>query len=208
MGSVLSRLSVSARRFGRDPRGTASVEFVVSMPIFLILFGFIGGFGELVSQREHLDSAVFDATRLISQAPASWENPDGTPSVDANGKAVPSVYPYFHDEARALIAERMGIDLTSVPSDASPHPVEIATSFTEHTLGTGPNTFTFYHLEVSATVEFNAPMLYLLASVGMIDSVRPHTFAMNSQQAARYVSSIPVGSQPCSAVDRAAGLCV
>ncbi|MEM9047531.1 MAG: TadE family protein [Pseudomonadota bacterium] len=207
MNSLFRRLAVRTGRFGRECRGSASVEFVISMPIFMILFGFIGGFGELVSQREHLDSAVFDATRLISQAPASWENPDGTPSLDENGNKVPSIYPFFEAQARQVVADRMGVDL-STWDPADPDPVQISTKLTEMTITSGDAPATFYHVEMTAVVEFNAPMLNMIASLGLISSVRPHTFAMQSTQAARYISTVAVGLKPCPSVDRAAGLCV
>lgn len=206
MVCLLRRLAVRSRRFGTERQGSASVEFVVSMPIFMLLFGFIGGFGELVSQREHLDSAVFDATRLISQAPAGWENPDGTYSKDEDGNQVPRVYPYFEDQARQLIAERMDIDLASW-DPADPDPVQITTTFTRFTIGNETPT-AFYHVEVTAVVEFNAPMLNLIASMGIIESVRPHTFAMQSTQTARYTSSVAIGVKPCPSADRVAGICV
>ncbi|MEM9048586.1 MAG: TadE/TadG family type IV pilus assembly protein [Pseudomonadota bacterium] len=193
--------------FSKDRSGTATVEFVICLPFILVMIAFVGSFGELVSQREQLDSATFDATRLLSRAPAGWENSDGTASVDGDGNAVPAIQAHFQSEARALIAERMGVDLTGTTPNSATDPVRVSVNLRMMTTGRTMRT-NFYLIELSATVAFDSPLLAIVAAFGLVESNHPEKFTMNAVQSARYVSAIPIGNEACPPADRAAGFCV
>ncbi|MEM9198126.1 MAG: TadE/TadG family type IV pilus assembly protein [Pseudomonadota bacterium] len=201
--ALLCRLSA----FSADRSGTASVEFAICLPFILVMIAFVGSFGELVSQREQLDSATFDATRLLSRAPADWEDDSGNPVTDINGNDVPVIHDFFSAEARALIAERMGVDLAgTTPGDAS-DPVRV--NITLRKMSTTSEMRTdFYLIELTAVVAFDSPLLAIVAAFGLVESDHPEKFTMRVAQTARYVSSIPVGSTACPPDDKALGVCV
>ncbi|MGF1552640.1 MAG: hypothetical protein ACFBWO_09090 [Paracoccaceae bacterium] len=64
-------------------------------------------YGVLVNLRDTLESATRDAGRILMRAPAAV-------TIGANGLTAPTPYPTFIEDAEALIASRLGVDVGKV----------------------------------------------------------------------------------------------
>lgn len=93
-------------RFLRDERGTASMEFVVTLPLLLGPLLITAEYGNALTVREQLDSALADATQLLAAAPAlpGWDDTEND-GIDAP----PVLQQIFVDRAEDLIAERLAL---------------------------------------------------------------------------------------------------
>ncbi|MEO0821067.1 MAG: TadE/TadG family type IV pilus assembly protein, partial [Pseudomonadota bacterium] len=87
------------------------MELLVSLPLLLGVMLITANYGIALSTREALDSATRDAARLLARSPAELGVVDGA--------TVPVFFTYFEDEARLLIANRMGVDLADVTFSAT-----------------------------------------------------------------------------------------
>ena len=83
-------LSTATRRFARDERGTAIVEFAIIVPILLVLILAIIDFGRMLAVSGGLAAAVRDGTRAAAVAP----NPaDPTQQTGIKNRVISSFQP-------------------------------------------------------------------------------------------------------------------
>lgn len=82
------------RKFLGDQRGSATVEFVLALPILLAMMAFAVQYGNAMSIRNNLDVATRDAARYLARAPLA--NATGT-SIDAT----------FVQAARDMVQDRV-----------------------------------------------------------------------------------------------------
>lgn len=97
-------------RFLAEERGTASMEFVVTLPLLLGPMIVTAEYGDALSARERLDSAVAEAAHLLAHAPAM----PGPAPTDP-----PVLIQRFVDRAEALVAARMGATAEQVLFEAT-----------------------------------------------------------------------------------------
>lgn len=108
---VVTRLRGSLGAFMRDDAGASALELIVSLPLLVGCMLITANYGLLISTREALDSATRDATRLLTRAPAAM-NDNGTANDTTDD--TPQLYTFFVDEARQLVADRLGVPLGKV----------------------------------------------------------------------------------------------
>lgn len=97
------------RRFARDERATATVEFVIALPLLLAMMVFAVQYGNAIRVKNSLDSATRDAARFLARTPISS---DGSMDV------------YFQNRALSLVTNQINqkannIQLTSVVDNQS-----------------------------------------------------------------------------------------
>lgn len=200
----LARLGHCVRAFYADRSGSASVEFIVSLPLLIGVLVLSAEYGRAMLAREALDSATSAAVRLLGRSPADPSS-SCTTAPDADGNPVTTVtqlvlYQDFIDEARALIAERTGLPEASVnladPVITAPDPQGIAYR----------STFFRIELDVQATVDLS--LLSLLDFYDKSGDARtPTGLTLNARDTARWVGPVPVCAQACTFVAEAAGEC-
>ncbi|MGF1501699.1 MAG: TadE/TadG family type IV pilus assembly protein [Paracoccaceae bacterium] len=99
------------RQFIGCERGTATVEFVMSLPVILALTVIAVEYADGLITREALDGALDDATRILSRAPLTV--------TDNGGNRTLGFYNEFLTQAQQLIADRTGRDFNQVVFNAS-----------------------------------------------------------------------------------------
>lgn len=167
------------RRYLADQRGTASMEFVVALPLLLGPLVIFAEYGEALSKREQLDSAVADAVQLLANSPA-WPGP-----TEADP---PMLYRVFVDRAAGLIAERLG---------TTPGAIGFAYGVTGDLSG-GQLRAPFYQVTVSATVALDMGMLSFINAFTTSGDV-PELLTLSSSDTARYIAAVPpIENTPCS----------
>lgn len=177
-------------RFFKRNEGSATVEFVVMLPFLLAMIGFAGGYAEVVSQREMLESATFDAGRLLSRAhPKSFDG-----AIDASGNPVPEPHQHFLDEAQAIVAERMSIPARNVVVTAEFNLISTAV----------PLSTEFYALTVTTQAEFTSPALRLLALFGIRPNGSDQYYQMTAGTSFRYIPPTMV-TDSCDAAQQIEG---
>lgn len=194
-GCRLTRVGYGIGAFWRDTRGSASVEFVISLPLLIGVLVLSAEYGRAMLAREALDSATSAAVRLLSRSPA---DPDS--SCDTDGNVVDLVlYDEFVTEARDLIAARTGLAPAAVtlspPVITSPAPVG---TFRE----------TFFKIEVRTTARIDLPLLGLIDFYDRdSDPATPTSLTLNARDQARWVGPVPICARACTFVAQAAGEC-
>lgn len=84
MRSARARSS-SSTRFRRDERGTATIEFVLTIPLFFALLAFVFEFGRFFIAYQQTAGNVRAAARFISQVELSPENEIRAENIIRNG---------------------------------------------------------------------------------------------------------------------------
>lgn len=90
------------RRFLRETRAAATVEFVIALPILLAMLAFAVQYGNALKVRNNLDVASRDAARYLARAP-----------LDSSGNDVPQV---FKTNAKNIVAKRVETTKSSISS--------------------------------------------------------------------------------------------
>ncbi len=180
----------SASAFLACERGTAALEFVVALPISIGLAVMAAEYGNGLMTREALDSALGDATRVLSRAPLDAV---GDPDTET---PTPEIYTAFHDQARAIIADRTGV------------PLETVTFSAEAIIVPGTETFRtpIIMIETQASIGVDLQMLSFID--GWIEGDKIQTaLTMRAIDRARYVGEVAPGQRACPAAQRDAGIC-
>jgi len=180
--------------FARDERGAASVEFVTMTPLLAAILVMAAEYGNALMTREALDSALRDATRILSRAPLDETQ-------DSNGNDVPAFFDFFLTEAQNIVAQR---------TQRQPEDVTFAASASEL-----PGTENFRTpvilIETQATIQVDLPLLAFVESwlnaAGSEDNSVETLLTMNAYDVARYGGETPVGAVACREADRNQGLC-
>lgn len=181
---LISELRRRAEQFAADEQGSASVEFVVTLPLLMGVMALSFEYGEAFSTREALDSAVRDATRLLIRSPAILID-------DASGQR-PGLQQYFVDRAREMVAERTGFEITA---ENFPDPIVSADQ------GEGEFRTPFYEVVVTVSVEAELPLLSIFGNwIGPDNSGSLYTLTMEARDSARYLGDVPAGDVACSSV--------
>lgn len=188
-------LLTSVSKFVRDEGGTAAMEFVTILPLGAGILVLSAEYGNGLMTREALDSALRDATRVLSRAPLDAE-------VNAAGETVPKFYQFFTDEAQAMVAQRTGRKVEDVTFTATVTPIP----------GSENLRTPLILIETEATIGLDLPLLtfiqnFITSQGGEGESKVPTFLSINAYDRARYVGEVAVGQQACSQVDKALGLC-
>lgn len=91
--SVTGRSKINARKFFTDVAGSATVEFVIALPILFAMLAFSVQYGNALKVRNGLDIASRDAARYLARAPLNTAKTD----VDTA----------FKDRARQIVERRV-----------------------------------------------------------------------------------------------------
>lgn len=165
-------LEDTLHRLLRDERGTASMEFAVMLPLLLAPLILTAEYGQALSERERLDSALADATSMLSQAPAMPGLTEADP---------PMIYTHFIEKARDMIEARLG------------HGAEV-TGFAVSVsgdLGEGAFARPFYRLRVRASVTLDLRMLsFVSAFTGEAGGLQTELTVLAFDEA-RYAPAVP-----------------
>ena len=130
-------------------KGTASLEFVVTLPLLLGILVLAAEFGEALTKREALDSAVSDALFLIASAPV-----EDSASVAGCPFTVPD---YYIDLAKEIIAARTDEPLANVTFESCLR----ADNATASVKSTYPD-YEFFPIEIAASVVVDLPLLGII----------------------------------------------
>ncbi|MEM9144598.1 MAG: hypothetical protein AAGC57_00265 [Pseudomonadota bacterium] len=172
------------RGFLDDEDGTASMEFVVALPLLLGPLVIFAEYGEALSKREQLDSAVADAVQLLANSPA-WP---GATEADP-----PQLYQPFVNRAATLIAERLGTSIEDI---------NFAYTVTGD-LSNGALRTPFYQVSVSAQITLNNGMLSFINAFTSETDVAT-VLTLPSRDTARYISAVPpIENTGCTFADLA-----
>lgn len=183
------------RDFANDETGSASVEFVVNMPLLFAVMAMSFEYSRAYEIREALDSGVRDATRLLARAPAIAVDPDDITTER------PAAHEFFIDEARAIVARRTGFEITA---SEMPDPIFSLNQGINPT-GDG-NAFrtAYWEVAVTVTIEANLPLLGLfsnfLSEAGQQRAQERTTLTMVASDSGRYLSAVPLSDTACSYV--------
>lgn len=161
----------TVRGFATREDGTASMEFVVALPLLLGPLVIFAEYGEALSKREQLDSAVADAVQLLANSPA-WPG--------ATEAEAPQLYTEFVDRAAGLIAQRLG---------TSPNAIDFSYSMTGD-LANGALRTPFYMVTVNASITLNAGLLNFINAFTSTQDVAT-VLTLNSSDTARYITAVP-----------------
>ena len=183
MGAVTRDM---CRWLGED-RGAAAFEFVVMMPLLLAILVATAGFGTALAERQALDNAVRDATRVLSRAPLALETAK-------DGTLRPTIYPDFLEETRTDIAERTGSAVSDVTVAATARVLD----------DTGDYRTDIIIIEIRVSIAADFPLLAFLSR-----QLEPEDgpLRMTSVDRARWVAEVPVGAKACPQAERDAGTC-
>jgi len=110
---VTSRLGEKARHFLCDKAGSVTVEFVIALPILLMILAFSVQYGNALKVRNNLDVASRDAARYLARAPLN--------------AAATDVDVFFKNKARQIVSARVEKTKSTISSFA---PASDATSAT------------------------------------------------------------------------------
>ena len=180
----MSVLKQKVRGFIRDEAGSASIEFVVTLPLLIALLAISFEYGRAFAIREALDSAVRDATRFLARAPATLVD-------DAAGQR-PGLQQYFVDRARDMVSDRVGAEMTA---ETFPDPI-VTNDKSDGSLRTP-----FYEIFVSVSVEAEFSLLSIFGNwIGSGGSGNLYAFTMQARDSARYLGEVPEGDTACSFV--------
>lgn len=94
---LLSKVIVKARQFLADDRGSAGIEFLMTLPLLIGVLLFTAEYGNALRAKMVLNTATADAARFLARSPI-YE--------DATGKL--DVYPTFYNQAGNLVAGMIG----------------------------------------------------------------------------------------------------
>lgn len=181
---VVRAATQSLRSFLGNDRGASALELIVSLPLLVGCMILTANYGLLISTRESLDSATRDATRLLTRAPAARDD-SGTPNDLTDD--LPVLYSFFTDEARALVAQRLGVDLQDVT----------LTTRVDFISGSSVLREEFFLVTVNAVVTLDDfPLLGWL--------VEP---VFSATESGRWAAEVGFGSVGCTLTDNQAGLC-
>lgn len=170
-------------RFIADERGSAAMEFVVTLPLLLVILVLAYEYGEAFATREALDSSVRDATRYLARSPAA----DG---VNNDNEQVPEIQLFFINNAIELISARTGYPTSDITFSHSVTPNQTAENLRSP----------FFQVEVRARINASLPTLSIFGNwIGT--SAEPKTgLAMEARDSARYLGEVPLGDPACSFV--------
>ncbi|MEL6219809.1 MAG: hypothetical protein AAFR79_15300 [Pseudomonadota bacterium] len=157
--------------FLEDDQGTASMEFVVALPLLLGPLVIFAEYGEALSKREQLDSAVADAVQLLANSPA-WPGP-----TEADP---PQLLKPFVDRSARLIAQRLG---------TSPANIGFGYSMTGD-LSSGALRSPFYQVTVTASITLNQGLLSFINAFTTETDVAT-VLTLRSSDTARYIAAVP-----------------
>ncbi len=176
-------------------RGTAAVEFVVALPLSVALTVMAAEYGNGLMAREQLDSALSDATRLLSRAPLDL-------AVDpATGDTQPTFYPDFLADARRILSERTGVAEGDIAF------------FAQLQVLTGDTALRTQHIviETRVAIPLDLRLLAFLRTQLLFgedgSSIVKTGLMMNSRDRARYVGELLPGQRACPQIARAEALC-
>lgn len=171
-------------------RGTAALEFVVALPLSIGLAVMAAEYGNGLMTREALDSALGDATRVLSRAPLDAV---GDPET---GAPTPKIYTAFLNEARGLIASRTGVPVEAVGFTAEAVVVPGTESFRTPII----------MIETRASVGVDLRLLSFIDN--WLDGGEvAKALTMRAIDRARYVGELAPGQRACPASERDAGRC-
>lgn len=202
---LVKDLSRGLLKFGADERGSASLEFIATLPLLMGVLVLSFEYGEAFSARERLDSAVRDATRLLARSPA-------IEIADGFGGTKPGLQTFFVDRARQLVQQRTGYEITEVnfPEPFISHDqtstTEVIDTFDEDG---NPTTETvtvqklrtpFYEVFVTVTIDVDLPALAIFGGWIGQQGTDPTTLRMTARDSARYLSETPLSDTACSFV--------
>ncbi|MEM6933127.1 MAG: TadE/TadG family type IV pilus assembly protein [Pseudomonadota bacterium] len=179
-------LKLVLRKLGQflaDERGSAAMEFVVTLPLLMGILVIAYEYGEAFATRESLDSAVRDATRYIARAPAA----DG---LDVDSNQVPEIPTYFVNNAIELISTRTGYPTSEINFNYN-----IQANQTGSALRSP-----FFEVLVEVRLIVSLPTLRIFGNwIGSSDSPEGG-FTMIASDNARYLGEVPLGDTACSFV--------
>ncbi|MEM1344001.1 MAG: TadE family protein [Pseudomonadota bacterium] len=185
------------REFTNDTRGMAAVEFVFMLPLSVGILVMSAEYGNGLMTREALDSAVRDATRVLSRAPLKQ---------DSSGD--PVLQPYFVDKAKQMIADRIGRKVEEITFQATatilptggllPPGVELRTEV--------------IRIDTQASVGLNLGLLNYIRNITLSAGASPEnaivtSLTMFAGDRARYGGEIALGVVACNAFDADQALC-
>ncbi|GMG84653.1 hypothetical protein LNKW23_38690 [Paralimibaculum aggregatum] len=172
---------MAATRFIRDERGTASMEFVVTLPLLLGPLILTAEYGQALSNREALDSAVADAVQLLAVAPA-------LPAITAGGENdAPLLVQHFVDKAEELIADRL-----EVPESAIMFEATISEDCSVTTADPDGADRPFYIVRVRAVVGLKLGLLSFFNNFfNGADGAFRERLPILATDEARYISAVP-----------------
>ena len=102
------------QRFVRNNEGSATVEFVLALPILLALMAFSIQYGNALAIRNNLDVAARDAARYLARAPLN----------DSTGASIDST---FINKSQAMVAERVLFTKSTITTFSANSDVDGAT---------------------------------------------------------------------------------
>ncbi len=177
--------------FLRCERGAAAgAEFVMTLPLTLGVLVLATEYGEGLITREIFDSALRDATRVLSRAP-----------MDVNVSGEPVFYPHFLNVAEEIIAARTGRSLANDEVQFSARLFVVDDS-------ANPTRTGVILIETEARIIADLGLLsWLQQYVGTpIQDIR-QGLGMSAIDRARWVGENAPGTIPCSQARRTALLC-
>lgn len=194
MGS--SRLADLAARLWKDEQGQAGLEFVVTLPLLVGVATIAAEYGEGLQKRALLDSAVREATRLLSRAPG--EISYGISEIGARVR----IHAPFVFAARSLVAERM-----NMPAEDIDFGIEIVVVDEGENFRGG-----YYVITVDASIDISMPLLGLFDIDETTDRVDADgVLNIRSSESARYLAddlgSNRPGDRGCAALSASAEPC-
>lgn len=137
------------RGYLSSEEGTASLEFVVILPLLLGVLVLAAEFGEALTKREALDSAVSDALFLIASAPV-----EDSSAVAGCPFTVPD---YYINLARDIIATR-----TNVPQELVSFEVCLRDNVAPSAVTAQYPEYEFFPIEIAASVIVDLPLLSII----------------------------------------------
>ncbi|MEM6548405.1 MAG: TadE/TadG family type IV pilus assembly protein [Pseudomonadota bacterium] len=186
---IQSIIGEGLRAFARDERGSAALEFVLSVPLLVGVMCITAEYGRSLIVREALDSAVSDATRLLSRAPADEVT-------GPSGDIFISPKEHFVDMAQTLVADRVGIE-----------PDEVILNWWVTVEDDGTNFRQPYQIvRVQAQIEVELPFLSYTILLRDATQIADGTATFVSTDMARYAYEAPLGSG-CTAAEIASAQC-
>lgn len=181
----MAKALASLMSFLSDTRGTASMEFVVTLPLLLGPLILTAEYGQALSNREQLDSAVADATQLLAVAPAM----PGSTEDDA-----PILIQHFVDKAEQIVADRLDVPTSAILFDAT------MTGDLTVTAGAPDGADRpFYLVEVRAAVQLRLGLLSFFNAIYRGEGeFAPETLPIVATDQARYISAVrPIDNISC-----------
>ncbi len=108
------------REFLRDERGAAAgFEFAMFIPLMFGILVFAAEYANALMTKEAFESAVRDATRVLSRASVIDCDPS-TPQIE------PCIEPFFLNLSRDMVAARVGLPLDRIYFEAAPVVIDVA----------------------------------------------------------------------------------